>query len=119
MAELLEFRRDGDCLWIAPRANAEFNGTPAMLALTQELERSGTTRLIVDLSALKHFGSSILAFLIVLWRKIARQNGRLILYGPSATGREVVAIARLDQLWPIAETAEEAFQLAHEANAEV
>jgi anti-anti-sigma regulatory factor len=67
-------------------------------------------------SELPYFGSMLLDLLVVLWRRVARRDGRLILYKPSAVGREVLSAARLDQLWPIARTREEAFDLAHTAD---
>jgi anti-anti-sigma factor len=118
MAELLHFQHDGDCLWITPKANVELSGTPEMSALKQELQKSGAVRLVVDLSGLPHFGSNVLGFLVLLWKRVAQQDGRLVLHKPSASGREVLAISRLDQLWPIAQTREDAMRLVQEADRE-
>ena len=116
MAEALRFYRDGDCLWVTPRTSqSDLCRTPEMDALRAELD-SGIVRIVVDLSELPYFGSMLLDFLVVLWRRVARRDGRLILYKPSAVGREVVSAARLDQLWPVAQTREEAFELARTAD---
>lgn len=118
MAEALRFHRDGDCLWVTPQtSHADLCLTPEMDALRAELDSSGIVRIVVDLSGLPYFGSMLLDLLVVLWRRVARRDGRLILYKPSAVGREVLSAARLDQLWPVAETREEAMDLAHTANA--
>jgi anti-anti-sigma factor len=114
MPEMLDFRREGDCLWITPTAGfARLAVVPELTELRAEIER-GTVRLIVDLSELSHFGSMMLDFLVVLWRLVGRREGRLVIYKPSAIGREVLAAARLDQLWPIADTRDEALRLARE-----
>jgi anti-anti-sigma regulatory factor len=60
MADLLQYHHEGDCLWITLQANVELTGTREMVALKQELERSGTIRVVVDLSPLHHFGSNVL-----------------------------------------------------------
>ena len=117
MAEALTFQRDGDCLWVTPQSShADLCLTPEMDALRAEIDSSGIARIVVDLSELSYFGSMLLDVLVVLWRRVARRDGRLILYKPSTVGREVLAAARLDQLWPIAHTREEAFELAHTAD---
>jgi anti-anti-sigma factor len=114
MAEALRFQRDGDCLWVTPQtSHADLCLTPEMNALRAELDSSGTVRIIVDLSELPYFGSMLLDLLVVLWRRVGGRDGRLILYKPSAVGREVLSLARLDQLWPIAETRDDAVALAH------
>jgi hypothetical protein len=56
---------------------------------------------------------------VLVWKVIVRKNGRLILHKPSPSGREVIAISRLDQLWPIADTREEALRLVQESSVEV
>jgi len=117
MAEAILFQRDGDCLWVTPQSShKDLCLTPEMDALRRELDNSGLIRVIVDLSSLPYFGSMLLDLLVVLWRRVGRRDGRLILYKPSPVGREVLSAAKLDQLWPLAETREEAFELAHTAD---
>src|SRR5215207_7327321 len=111
MAEALRFQREHDCLWVIPQtSHADLSLTPEMDLLRAELDSSGIVRIVVDLSELPYFGSMLLDLLVVLWRRVGRRDGRLILYKPSAVGREVLSAARLDQLWPVAETRDEAFQ---------
>jgi anti-anti-sigma factor len=117
MAEALTFHRDGDCMWVTPQtSHADLCLTPEMDALRGELDSSGIVRIVIDLSELPYFGSTLLDLLVVLWRRVARREGRLILYKPSAVGREVLSAARLDQLWPVAQTRDEAFQFVHAAD---
>jgi len=119
MPESLQFYRDGDCLWITPRAiHTDLEATPEGVALRKELEQAASPRLIVDLSHLSFFGSTVLEFLVLLWRRVGRKQGRLVIFKPSAIGREVLSAARFDRLWPLAETREEALRLAREADRE-
>jgi len=117
MAEVLHFQHDGDCLWVTPQSShTDVSLTPEMDALKKEIDRSGTLRVIVDLSELPYFGSMLIDLLVVLWRLIGRNDGRLILYKPSPVGREVLSAARLDQLWPVADSRRDAIELAHTAD---
>ncbi len=116
MAQNIEFHRDGDCLWVVVRAaTGDLTGSPEVIALKTEIEQCGITRVIVDLSHLHYFGSAVLEFLVVLWRRVGRNEGRLILHKPSIIGREVLASSRLEQIWPIAQSPQEAFHLARAA----
>jgi anti-anti-sigma factor len=117
MAEVIRYYREGDCLWVTPQSSHQDLCLSAeMDALRAEIDDNGIVRVIVDLSTLPYFGSMLLDFLVVLWRRVGRRDGRLILYKPSPVGREVLSAAKLDQLWPLAETREEAIELAHIAD---
>lgn len=118
MSASLRFHREGEVLWVTPlSAHADLCLTPEMDALRAELDSSGIIRVIVDLSGLPYFASTLLDMLVVLWRRVGRRDGKLILYKTSPIGREVLSAARLDQLWPLAESREEANRLAHTADA--
>jgi anti-anti-sigma factor len=117
MAEALRYHREGDCLWVIPlTSHQDFCLSPELDELRAELDQGAIPRVIVDLSGLPAFGSTLLDLLVVIWRKIGRRDGRLVLYKPSPIGREVLSAARLDQLWSMAESREEAFELAHTAD---
>ena len=117
MAEVLRFQHEGDCLWVTPQSShSDLSLSREMDLLKADIQRSGTLRVIVDLSQLPYFGSMLIDLLVVLWRLIGRRDGRLILYKPSAIGREVLSAAKLDQLWPLAETREDAIALAQTAD---
>lgn len=117
MAEVLRFHHDGDCLWVTPlTSHQDFCLTPELDELRDELDRSAAQRVIVDLTGLPTFGSTLLDLLVVIWRKVGRREGRLVLLKPSPIGREVLSAAKLDQLWDIADSRDEAVELAHTAD---
>ena len=117
MTEELRFHRENDCLWVVPlNSHQDFCLSPQLDDLRAELDRCALPRVIVDLSGLPAFGSTLLDLLVVIWRKIGRRDGRLVLYKPSQIGREVLSAAKLNQLWPMAETREVAMELARTAD---
>lgn len=71
----------------------------------------GFTKLIVDLAQAPFFGSSLLELIRVLWNDILPQKGKLVLCNPSPVGREVLEVAKFDQLWPLVDTRSQALAL--------
>jgi anti-anti-sigma factor len=104
-----------DCLWITPLDNSvdfrQPEALPELKELQDKIKDERFNRIVVDLSALPHFGSVVLEWLVSLWKQIRKRNGNLVLFAPSEVGREVLAVVKFDTIWPIAETREEALRL--------
>jgi anti-anti-sigma factor len=83
--------------------------------IRQERREVGFTKLIVDLAQAPFFGSSLLELIRVLWKDISGESGKLVLCNPSAVGREVLQVAKFDQLWPLVETRAQAISLLDSA----
>jgi anti-sigma B factor antagonist len=64
--------------------------------------------LVVDLSGIEFFGSSFIETLFRLWSRMNGRGGRFALSGLSPYCREVIEVTKLDQLWPIYGTVDEA-----------
>ena len=76
----------------------------------------GCQKLIVDLTEAPFFGSSLLELIRVLWNDVSSCGGRLVLCNPSQVGREVLAVAKFDRVWPITETRDKALALLGSAS---
>ena len=115
MVEPLNFQQEGDYFWITlSKPNIDLVSGSQASALCEQLEQQGIKRLVIDLSHLPYFGSSLIEFFITLWRLVGQSEGRLIIFKPSPVGKEVLAAARLTQLWPIAESREDAIRLVRQ-----
>jgi len=68
----------------------------------------GSNKLIIDMAEAPFFGSSLLELIRVLWNDISQEGGRIVICNPSPVGREVLEVAKFDQIWPVLETREEA-----------
>lgn len=103
-----------DCLWITPLdSNIDFRqpeALPELKELDHKITREGFTRVVVDLSALPHFGSIVLEWLVALWKHVRSLNGNLVIFHPTEIGREVLHVVQFDRIWPILETREDALQ---------
>lgn len=83
--------------------------------IRQQRRDIGFTKLIVDLAQAPFFGSSLLELIRVLWTDLSSQSGKLVLCNPSPVGREVLEVAKFDQLWPLVETRAQAISLLDSA----
>src|SRR5210317_605574 len=71
----------------------------------------GYTRLIVDLSEVDVMNSSGLGVLIMLWDRLQKAGGRMIITGLRTLMYELFTRMRLDTLFPVANSREEAVKL--------
>lgn len=69
-----------------------------------------TQRVILDLSHLGYFGSTMLEMMVVLWKRLSAKQGRFAICCVSPVGREILHIAKFDTIWPIRSTRAEAIQ---------
>ena len=77
-------------------------------AVLVELESAGTPHLIVDLSELDYIGSAMVALLVRFWKIVKAKNARMVVVIRDPLVLEVLQIAKLDQVWEIAEYREDA-----------
>jgi anti-anti-sigma factor len=76
--------------------------------LLDYLDHSQTTRVVLDLSKLTYFGSTMLEMMVVLWKRLSGKQGKLAICSVSTVGREILHIAKFDTIWPICDTRQEA-----------
>ena len=76
-------------------------------------------RLVVDLRELPYFGSTVLDWLVQLWNRMKAKGGAMAACNVSHVGREVLSLARLDTLWTVAGTRDEALAALRPAAANV
>lgn len=79
-------------------------------ALVDEIEDSQASHAVIDLNALDYFGSIMLELLVVLWKRVSAKGGKLALCNVSAIGKEILATAKFDTLWPILDDREQALE---------
>jgi anti-anti-sigma factor len=66
---------------------------------------------VLDFHKTGYFGSSALEFFIRLWKRVAERKGRMVFCNVSATEQEILRIAKLDHLWPVAGSRAEAMRM--------
>ena len=79
--------------------------TQFLLDLTKD---QADMRLVVDLSHTDFFGSAFLGILFRIWNRLSSGGGVFALCSLRPHCREVIKTARLDTLWPIYDTRDQA-----------
>jgi anti-anti-sigma factor len=88
---------------------AEPTSASELHQVEEQLDSPATEQVIVDLGEIPYFGSTVLEWITHLWKRIKTKGGRLALVRPSKMGREVINVTRLDRLWGIFDTRDQAF----------
>ena len=81
--------------------------------LIDELSQHDATNLVIDLGAVNHFGSVMLELLVLLWKHIKTGTGKFVVCNVPAVGKQVLQTTRLDTLWTILPSREEALTFVH------
>ncbi len=109
---LFETEQNGDVFLLCPLHNvsslADADLMGEMSRLCAQLAQSDMQRVVVDFSNVDYFGSLMLEALRMLWNSIPGAEGRMALCNVSPVGKEILEIARFDQLWPVLESRDEA-----------
>lgn len=79
--------------------------------IRQQRREIGFVKLVIDLAQAPFFGSSLLELIRVVWNDISAEGGELVLCNPSPVGREVLEVAKFNQIWPLLDTLDEALTM--------
>ena len=111
-AKYVRVERQGDTLIVSPLFTfARF--TEADIAdewklVQTQMEGEDVKHVVVDLGQIPYFGSTVLEWMVQMWKRAKAKGGKLATCNASPIGREVLAAARFDLLWGIFGTRDEA-----------
>jgi anti-anti-sigma factor len=111
---LFEFQDDADTLILSPTSNlSELELSyfdEEFRAVILRLEASGFRNVVLDFQGTDYYGSTALGFFLKLWKRIRSVDGKMAFCNVSSHEQEVLRLTRLDTLWPICGTREDALQ---------
>ncbi len=115
MLNMIEAERLGRTLVLTPEQNLWELELEAIEEEQQEFLRRladdpSIRNVVVDFRRTDWFGSATLKLLIRLQRVVGERGGRMALCNVSAHEQEIVAVTRLDRLWPAHASREEAVE---------
>ena len=87
-------------------------------ALEKSLEETGSRDVLVDLAGVPYFGSTMLEWMVHLWKHTKRQHRKLVLCNVSSIASEVLVATRFSQIWPHYGSREEALEVLAMQNAQ-
>lgn len=77
-------------------------------AILEAARRADPPRLLVDLSHTKFFGSAFIEILVEAWKRVRERGGVFSLCGVAPYCADVLRVTRLDQVWVMYATRDEA-----------
>jgi anti-anti-sigma factor len=112
---LFQVEQNDQTLILSPKSNLselELSSLDeAIRDVMQELDSLGYRHLILDFAGTDYYGSTALGFFIKLWKRVRSIGGDMVFCNVSPHEMEVLELTRLDNLWTICSTRDEA--LAH------
>ena len=78
--------------------------------ILQALRTAAHPVFLVDLSALHHAGSALVALILRVWKRASEQKGRMIVVNSDQMVFEVLQLAGLTKVWTIVATQEDAIR---------
>jgi len=104
----------GETLVVAPLFTfatfAEADLASEWNAVQQQIETPAVKNVIVDLGEIPYFGSTILEWMVQMWKRIRAKGGNLATCNASPIGREVLVTARFDKLWGVCDSRDQAHE---------
>lgn len=102
---------EGDAKIVRPVGDIDLSGAPALRQQISQAQQENPSRLIVDLSGVPYMDSSGLATLVEAMQIARRNDAMLIICSLQDKVRSIFEIARLDMVFKIAQTREEAISM--------
>jgi anti-sigma B factor antagonist len=102
----------GDTLIVSPSGHCEELGwdliDQAALIVLQPIKSVKLPSVVFDLSKLKFVGSVFLSLMLRCYKLVKSRGGEFVLCGANGMATELMRITKLDSLWPIYDSREDA-----------
>jgi anti-anti-sigma factor len=109
-SQFFEMRRDGDVLVVTPLANFAALGDTLVASewstMREAIDGLSPPRVVIDMSKLPVFGSTVLEWMVQVWRRCRDGKGAMMVASLTPISREVIAVTKLDSLWKMADSVE-------------
>jgi anti-anti-sigma factor len=92
---------------------------PELERLLEHIRTHQIRNVVFDLEQVEYFGSVMLAAMHAVWRRVRSGDGKMVLCRVSTVGREVLAVAHFDTIWPIYPTPVDAVTAVSSSSAQV
>lgn len=107
---VLESRREGDAVVVSARGEVTVFSSPALRELIRKTAEGRPPKVVIDLKETTYIDSSGVATLVEALQTVSRFKGKLFLAGMNQRVRGVFEIARLDSVFTVVGSVEEALK---------
>jgi anti-anti-sigma factor len=115
-SKIFEVQQSGENLIVTPLKDlSELDYEQIQLGardLLELLSISPVKNVVMDFRNTDSFGSTALGFFVKLWKKIRQRNGYMAFCNLSENEKEILQVTKLDGLWPMCGTLDEALKSA-------
>jgi anti-anti-sigma factor len=115
---IFEIELVGDALVITPTTNIGELAFQEIESATgwvlDALNESGAPNIVIDLRGTDYFGTTAISFFLKLWKRVRGRKGRMVFCNVSEHEKELLKLTKLESLWAIARSREEALRLVRE-----
>lgn len=112
MAQEFEVERQGDVLIVTPTGDLRELDFAQIEAgaetILERIERETVRNVVVDFQGTDYYGSTALGVFVKLWKRLCCHGGKMAFCNLSRHEHEILEITRLNSLWPICRSREEA-----------
>jgi anti-anti-sigma factor len=101
---LVRMEQEGNVLIVSPLfsfTHSEAELYSEWAALERKLHAEGVQHVTIDLGEIPYFGSTVLEWMVLIWKRIRARGGRLVICNCSEMGHDILKAARFDSLWQI------------------
>jgi stage II sporulation protein AA (anti-sigma F factor antagonist) len=113
--QVFELERQGLTLIVTVQSDLRESAYPEMEAAARDILHllgNGTiNNVVLDFRKTDYYGSTALGFFVRLWKRVRERGGRMAFCSVSDHEREILKVTRLDDLWPICSSREEALKV--------
>ncbi len=111
-SEFFDAERDGKLLVVVPAKDLrelDFEQVESGAVSILEIVDTGKAdRVVVDFHRSDYFGSTAIGFFVKLWKHLQSRSGKLALCNLSSHQRAVLVATKLDSVWKVCSTRDEA-----------
>lgn len=95
---------------VIPQGEIDMHNSPQLRKTLQEATKDNPANLLIDLEAVTYMDSSGLATLVEIFQSVQKNGKKLALSSPMDTVKNIFSITRLDEIFPIYPSREEALK---------
>ena len=103
--QLVRLEQAGNILIVSPlftcTAICETELHAQWAIIERMLRNPAIQHVTIDLSEIPYFGSLLLEWMVLIWKRIRARGGQMVICHCSEIGREILAAARFDTIWKI------------------
>ena len=82
--------------------------------ILERLASADVRYVVVDCENTAYYGSTALGFFVKLWKRVRHLGGQMVFCNVSPHEREILRLTRMDTLWSICSSRDEALDLVHQ-----